>query len=120
MSEAASKEATGSERRLWVRSDCDLKSSCRPLVTTADPLWGGSASNISCGGIALAVQRRFERNTLLNLEVCPGTSARSWSAVIRVVRVAPRPDGGWMLGCKFTSALSESEMQELLSFSEKD
>jgi hypothetical protein len=103
------------ERRVWIRYPCEIKSSCRPLLSDGEIVWAGKASNISCGGIALAAERRFERNTLLTLEMKHPGEGRSWSTIVRVVRVTPNPVGGWLLGCSFASTISDEEMQELLT-----
>jgi hypothetical protein len=103
------------ERRLWIRYPCELKGTCRPVLTEAEVLWAGTTSNISCGGIALAAERRFERNTLLTLEMkCADDRPRS--CVVKVVRVAPNPKGGWLLGCTFTRPFADEEMRELVAW----
>jgi hypothetical protein len=104
------------ERRVWIRYPCEMKGTCRPVLTEAELIWASTTANISCGGIALAAERRFERNTLLAIEIKRPNDDRPMSCVVKVVRVAANPSGGWLLGCTFARAIADEEMRELIAW----
>jgi hypothetical protein len=104
------------ERRVWIRYPCELPGTCRPVLSEAEVIWTSNTSNISCGGIALAAERRFERNTLLTLEMKHPKNDRPKKCVVKVVRVHPNPKGGWLLGCTFTAPFADEEMRELVGW----
>jgi hypothetical protein len=74
----------------------------------------GKIRDISGAGVGLLLQQRFEPETLLTLELENTGRTSSCTFQVRVIRVAPQP-GGWLLGCTFTPAISEADVQALLA-----
>jgi hypothetical protein len=107
-------KAVGVERRAWVRYPCALESTCQPLGTARGLQWTGKILNISCGGVALLLGRRFEVGTLLALEVPKSQTRDSLTLMARVAHVSTRPGGNWQIGCAFTHAISDEDLQALL------
>jgi hypothetical protein len=108
------KTLSPAERRAWVRFPCDLETACQPLAGTHGLQWPGKICNLSRGGVALALARRFEVGTVLAIDV-QGKAAESVTSVLaRVVHVKLQSDGGWLLGCAFTKPLSEDDLKMLL------
>src|SRR5579859_2087734 len=63
--------------------------------------------DISLGGIALSVSRRFESGTLLRVEVQGGGGERPVGLMARVIQVAHRSGGSFLLSCCFAKELSD-------------
>jgi hypothetical protein len=103
--------AQAEERRAAVRYPCDLHTTCQPMGRTAAGSWPARAVNISANGIALVLNRRFERGTILSigLESADGQTARSM--LVRVVYAKGQDDGSWRMGCVFASELGDEELQ---------
>jgi hypothetical protein len=104
--------AAAEERRVWIRHPCEVVATCQ-LVNTAPvgERLAARVQDISRGGINLVVNRRFDPNTLLSVEL-PGPTHHSPSTVLAyVVRVAPRPAGEWSIGCTFATELSDEELR---------
>jgi hypothetical protein len=106
--------AKPAERRAWVRFPCDLESACHPLAGTQSLQWPGKVCNLSRGGIALALGRRFEVGTVLAIDVQGKLAETGANVLARVVHVKVQSDGSWLLGCAFTKPLSEDDLQKLL------
>jgi hypothetical protein len=106
---------SGIERRVFVRHSCDLDTSCQPVSSARGMEWNGKIQDISCGGLALVLSRRFELGTLLTIELQGkngGPNSRTMLA--RVVRVTSLSPGSWLMGCKFATALLDDELKALL------
>jgi hypothetical protein len=102
------------ERRARVRHECDRDGSCLPVQAEANLSWSARVLNISQGGVALLLRRRFEKGTLLTVELQRSDQHPSDPFMARVVHVTPQPDGGWLIGCAFTSNISAEDLQALL------
>lgn len=83
------------------------------MALTRESQWPARVRNISCGGIALVLPRRFERGTLLSVEIQRIDGALAGTLLARVVHVLREADDGWVLGCELTSRLSEADLQSL-------
>lgn len=103
--------APRTERRAWIRFRSEQEISCQPdEVNTA---WLGKVQDVSPGGIALILRRRFEPGASLSIEL---TTQGDWPRrlVARVVHATQEMDGRWIVGCAFARPLSEQELQTLL------
>ncbi|HTU21268.1 MAG TPA: PilZ domain-containing protein [Gemmataceae bacterium] len=106
----------GRDCRIYERHACRVETSCHPPTVWGgqDTHWQAHVRDVSQGGLALVLRRRFEKGTGLAVEL-PGAADEEPSTVlVRVVRVSAQPDGFWLLGCAFISALSEDEVQALV------
>jgi len=115
----ASVRPSGAERRASIRYSCSEDSfsstnPCRPIASPQKESWSASVRDLSTGGIGLIVNRRFEMGTLLTVDLYDATQTSSRSLLVRVVRVSQEPNNSWMLGCAFTSRMSESELLGLM------
>jgi hypothetical protein len=103
------------ERRAWVRYPCELDSACQPLAGTRGVEWPGKIRNLSRGGLALSLTRRFEVGTVLSIDVQgPGGEGDMGTVLARVCHISTQPDGSWLLGCSFTKLLSEEDLKAFL------
>jgi hypothetical protein len=102
---------------VYERKTCSLPTTCKPAsVTASDEIrWEATICDISQGGVRLHLPRRFEKGTGLAIEL-PGDGEHEPSVVfVKVIHLRRNNAGGWMLGCKFVSDLSEEEVNRLLS-----
>lgn len=67
--------------------------------------------DISLGGIVLSASRRFESGTLLRVEVQGGGGERPVGLMARVIQVANRSGGSFLLSCCFAKELSDEELR---------
>ena len=103
--------------RVYERKDCSLPTTCQPAAATDshEVRWNATIQNISQGGVGLLLPRRFEKGTSLAIEL-PGDMERDSAIVfVKVVHLRRSNNGGWILGCKFISELSEDEIERLLT-----
>jgi hypothetical protein len=109
----ANKQPQGRECRVYERHGCELPTTCQPIAARSDQdiQWQATIRNVSEGGLAVVLGRRFERGAGLAIEL-PGTGSRpSETLLTKVMNISPLPDGKWLLGCAFVSRLSEDEVQ---------
>ena len=98
------------DRRAWIRYQSEQHVLCTEAANTA---WLGKVRDISSGGIALTLRRRFKPGTVLIVELeTKAGSPRSLSA--RVIHSAQEADDRWIIGCAFATPLSEKELQDFL------
>jgi hypothetical protein len=99
------------ERRTAARYACNLESTCQPLTGAAAQSWPARVVDISAGGIAFVLERRFERGALLSmrLESPDGDLARN--LLLRVAYAKADVDGSWRHGCAFASELGDDELR---------
>jgi hypothetical protein len=64
--------------------------------------------NISAGGIGLLVNRAFTPGEVLSVEL-PGSPSRTVLAC--VIHSTPQDEGIWLLGCSFSTAFRDAELQ---------
>lgn len=110
----ANEDSAQVERRAYVRFSCDLDSACQPLADTLRLQWPGRICNISRGGIAIKLARRFEVGTVLAIDMQGEAEEVVGTMLARVVRVTFQSDGNWLLGCTFRNPLSEEDLKALL------
>ena len=101
-------------RRAWVRYPCALDSSCQPLAGTRGVEWPGKIRNLSRGGLAVSLARRFEIGTVLAIDLQRPDAGEFGTVLARVAHVSMQPDGTWLLGCAFTKLLTEEDLKTLL------
>jgi hypothetical protein len=99
------------ERRRVPRYPSDLETTCKPLVSRDGSSWLAQIRDISTLGIGLVLQRRFERGTLLVMDLENPARNISRNVVARVVHTTALPLGQWLLGCVFTKELDADDLQ---------
>jgi hypothetical protein len=95
------------ERRAAPRYRVQLPLSCRP-ADDAGPGWTGQVRDVSALGVGFLLARRLELSTLLEIEL----SNRGMHQLIlaRVVHVEAHQAGLWLIGCAFTTELTDEEL----------
>jgi hypothetical protein len=74
--------------------------------------WGAVVRNLCAGGLGLLLCYPFKPGTLLAISLQTSRLRRTLFA--HVTNATERADGRWLLGCEFTSRLSEQELATLL------
>jgi hypothetical protein len=102
--------------RVYERHSCSVSSSCKPTSgwRGGEANWPAIIRDVSQGGIRVVLPRRFEPGAGLEIELPGATPDESYSVIVRVLSVSRDTDGGWSLGCKFLSHLSEEEVGRLV------
>jgi hypothetical protein len=71
--------------------------------------------NLSAGGISLVVDRDFEPQSVLTVQLVNTERNVACSLKVRVVYTVPHPSGDWILGGAFTRQLSEEELKAFVT-----
>jgi serine/threonine protein kinase len=111
---AAAEPAPKPENRRGARRyPATLGASCQRLQGGNAP-WQADVQDISLTGIRLELVRRFEKDTILTVEIQneQGNASSRWHARVRWVREAM--DRRWSMGCSFHRALTEAELEYIL------
>jgi serine/threonine protein kinase len=109
-----------SERRVSVRYPCSLQTQCnRNNSIHLDEIarqdsWEATIQDLSAEGIGLLVNRRFERGTILTVDLRGSKHGFERSMELRVTRVTRATRGSWLHGCVFAEPLSKTELRKLL------
>src|SRR5439155_19926880 len=107
------KRVPATERRAWVRFPSDQEVCCQPIASRgaadSEMGWMGRVRDVSLGGIALILKRRFEPNTVLTVDLSTKSGEASCCQLVRVVRVTPGTNGCWIVGCVFANTLTEEQ-----------
>jgi hypothetical protein len=113
LAQTANAPSTPAERRAWVRYLCNQESTCRPLAGARGVPWPGKLCDLSAGGVALRLARRFEIGAMLAIDVRGPSETVLATLFARVAHVSLQSDGGWLLGCAFTNPLNEEDIKAL-------
>jgi serine/threonine protein kinase len=111
---------SGSERRAWVRfpyiqgTAVTLESSFHPDAADNGENWPATVVDISVGGLALILGRRFELGTVLNVDWSAKEANQKTSLLLRVTYAKPQDFGHWLVGGAFLQPLTCEELQALL------
>jgi hypothetical protein len=99
-----------------VRYPCELEAYCQPAPAHPGAhAWAARARNVSEGGIALMLARRFDPGVELAIELLTTTPGRFLWLAASVVHARPMAHGGWILGCRFVRPLRADELQLLVA-----
>lgn len=103
--------STPAERRSRVRHRSTRTGRCRPVQTPgAVAPWPARIWDVSGGGVALILDRRFEAGTLLMIE-CPDDNGTATDRLLaRVLHALELRDNRWFLGCRLMDELEEEEV----------
>ena len=105
------------ERRAWIRLPSDQEICCQ-LVTNLAPEeaktgWLGRVRDVSPGGIALILNRRFQPGTMLMVDLS-ANAEEGRGLQVRVVYSTPELKGRWIIGCAFGRVLTQAELQTFI------
>src|SRR5262245_11812366 len=107
------------ERRANRRSPCKVGIYCRSIChNQLAEFWPATVLDVSKEGVGLIAERRFEKGTLLfiELQAIPEYPFRTFLA--RVVRSCKQANGHWILGCMLTKQVQQDEVTALLHLSD--
>jgi hypothetical protein len=76
-----------------------------------------AVSDISTKGVGLLCESHIEPGSCLALLWKYGSVDRWRTLRVRVVRLTPRRDGGWVAGCVFGEQLQPADMEAFLKYS---
>jgi len=99
------------DRRQAPRLPCDLDAYCRQVMVRGASPWEGQVVNVSRGGLALLLTRRFEKGTLLSVELQDRSQTVARSMFARVVHASPYDQGRWLHGCAFSGELDDDDLR---------
>jgi hypothetical protein len=102
------------ERRRAPRYPSDLEITCQAIAARDGMSWPARVKDISKLGIGLLVGRRFERGTLLSMDLENREQGISRTVMARVIYATLCDDGRWQLGCVLSRELAD---EDLLHFS---
>lgn len=99
---------SGKERRTAKRYASDQVASCRAMPgVDAIPV---QVRDVSVGGVGLLSPKRFERGTMLIVEL-HSTGPESVSVFAKVVRLTSYGSGQWLIGCAFFDTMHGVELE---------
>jgi hypothetical protein len=93
-----------------------VPATCQPVAARhdKDAAWKTTICDVSRAGLGLVLPRRFEPGTVLFVELSLRGGEERRPLLARVVRVVRQAEGGWLLGCTFSSQLGEDELRRLI------
>jgi PilZ domain len=110
--------AVHAERRTRVRYTAELQASCRRTGEVGGQSWPGKIVNISSGGVGLLLNRRFQGDTLLDVELQGFSGGALRVLRVQVIHCTLFKHGStpsWLLGCTFAKDLADEQLWPLLS-----
>jgi hypothetical protein len=109
----ATESSNSRDCRVYPRHACQVSTLCQPAGGN-ETRWPAAMNNVSQGGVALVLGRRFERKTCLAIELPGANDGDPYTVFVRVVHLRSNGDGSYTLGCQFVSELSEEELGRLV------
>jgi hypothetical protein len=100
------------ERRTAERFASVREASCSPLSARHATLTV-RLRDVSANGIGLLSPRRFERGTLLLIEVVGDGEEQRSMLVGKVVHITAPSTGNWLIGCALVRGLNEDDVRAL-------
>jgi hypothetical protein len=100
--------------RTWVRFPSDARATFQQVRDPDAPPRAAAVLNICPGGVGLLSDRALDLGALLRVELRGTSGPAALTMTASVVRVSPRPEGDWALGCNFLRELTHKEIQALL------
>lgn len=102
-----------SHERALPRHPCEVQTTCQPPSAWRKDPWPAVIRDICTSELSLHLARRFERGSGLAIEL-PTEQGGTTTVLARINQVEP-DQGGWRLGCKLISELSDEEVQAVLN-----
>jgi PilZ domain len=112
-----SRVAQPPDRRAFVRYATDADVTCRTPRPLDNAGWMAKLLNISCTGLGLLMQHRFQPGSPLDVELQSSSGVCRRGLRVRVIHAsAVRSDGhaSWLIGCAMAQPISEEELRALL------
>jgi PilZ domain len=96
------------------RFGCPLRSQLRVIIRPSFLPVTVTVNDVSAKGIGLLCEAHIELGACLAIFWKFGGAQRWRTVRARVVRLAPRRDGGWVAGCVFQDPLQNADLEALL------
>jgi hypothetical protein len=102
---------TSTNRRVTFRYLCGVHASCEPVAARGKSglEWQARVKDVSRGGLGLLLDRRFEKGTVLTVELALDPHG-SCMVLARVVHAMRLPDGDWLVGCELVNRQAGEEV----------
>jgi c-di-GMP-binding flagellar brake protein YcgR len=98
------------DRRLQDRRPVSVEMKVTPAIGEPETTLRARVLNVSSGGVQLVVGRPFEQGDLLTLEL-PAPVGDSFVSVLAcVIHARPEGDAEWVIGCRFSAELDDSDL----------
>jgi c-di-GMP-binding flagellar brake protein YcgR len=107
---AAAGQTAVEDRRLEVRRLASVETKVTPAAGAPESSLRARVLNVSSSGVKLVVGRPFEQGDLLTLELPAPVGDSSVSVLACVVHAQPEGDAEWLLGCRFSAELNDSDL----------
>ncbi len=95
---------------MQARRPASVEIKATPAVGEPALSFHATVIDVSSGGVKLIVGRPFEQGDLLTLELPAQAGEASVSVLACVVHVRPEGDADWVLGCRFSAELNDSDL----------
>lgn len=106
----------GRDRRAWVRYHHDPEASCITGDTHPDMgLCTARVRDISHSGISLVLNRHLKVGAFLAVELVNTRQTCLPPLLARVVHATAQISGDWLIGCEFSSVLTDDELQQMIT-----
>jgi serine/threonine protein kinase len=102
------------ERRAAPRHQCSLRVVGRLLSKPPGPPWPATFRDVSRVGVGLLSGQYCARGSVLDVTLEAAAERFARPLLVTVVRTSKLPNGCWLLGCTFNSALSDADLQMIL------
>jgi hypothetical protein len=112
--QASAPPRKGRERRVTVRYAINKRGLINVVAVLKEGVQAAHVHDISAGGIALVMEMRLQPGVLLTAELYNSSRLFFCSRLMRVTHVAEKEDGGYLIGCQFSSPLAYDQLQALL------
>jgi len=100
------------ERRSALRHLCKFEAVSRASDESDGICWGATVQDISATGVGLNLCFPFRPGTYLAIDI--QTPEANRSVLGRVVHVADKPDGTWLVGCEFVTPLDDNTLDAVV------
>jgi hypothetical protein len=113
---AADSQPPTGERRASARLPCNQETFCQPIAARRgdDWRWPARIRDISLRGVGLLLSRRFERGTILVIELQGTGKVCERMMIARVIHATPQESGDWIVGCEFINPLSDEDLKDMV------
>jgi hypothetical protein len=107
-------ENAQAEQRSLIRYSCQATATYELVGGDSSVTGTAAVTDVSIGGIGLAVEQSIALGTLLNLHLRDATGRPVVTMITSVVTARPASNGRWLLGCNFLGELSEEQLAQLV------
>ena len=101
------------ERRVGVRYPCTRETFYPPIgERRADLWWEGTVLSLRATEVTMALGRRFEVGTILEVDLHRLTSTVSGTLLVRVAHVKAKENNGWVVNATFLVPVDPDALED--------